>query len=197
MKSEHEETMMALKALTRRKWDAIRKSPSYEQVDAVASAFETLADNPTYRVNMAETNIRRDRCTPCGTIACHGGWYLYHKMLTEPHAWVQNGTIMTIAPHCELPEYIDGGIDGSEEHPDYYDGAHAMALDLGFDCDEHMVFFFEKHPDIWGNENARDMFYGHVAFNDVADPERLCLRDIARHWRGVADRIGKLRQSPQ
>ena len=178
------------------------RSPSYEQIDAVASAFETLADNPAHQVDMAEANIRRDECHPCGTIACHGGWYLYHKMLDGPHRWVNHemtpegeyhpidGAIMTTEPYCELPDYIAD----VEEHPNYCDGALAMALDLGFESEEQMLAFFEEHPDIWGNKHARKMFHSQCAFNGVPTLGMIRLSDIARQWRGVADRIRERRQ---
>ena len=148
-----------------------REHPSYAQVDAVATAFEELARVEDHKLDMHAPYVFRGQS---GTIASHGGWYLYHKH-TQGLPWPES---------C----YDDQPTDEAY-------GYDHMATTLGFRNTIEMSEFFERHPEIWGNTNADQMMRSCRAFEET--PEWLTLEHVARHCIGGVGMLGNKQEKEQ
>ncbi len=66
--------------------------------------------------------------------------------------------------------------------------AELIAYDLGFENIVELQQWAHDNPGIWGNTYGELMFETSRAFA-AADNERVTLKTIADHWKGVADRL--------
>ena len=146
-----------------------------EKARKVAQVFESLA-----RAGVGE-QVLMDACTvrradPCGTIACHAGWYALHKF-REDSVWSEF--------EDDMKALVRRGYFVS-----WFDGASAMAGDLGFDNVGSLTLWADMNPDLWGNDFGRHMFASAMAFgNTPVEDNETTLSHIAEHWRSVADRL--------
>ena len=117
---------------------------------------------------------------PCGTIACHAGWYLLAK----------------------LHEADDVGWAEDEDHPlsltnkagsyrGFSEGLRLLMQDLGYGEHGDLKDWAERNPELWGNRNGDGMFSNPLAFKSDAE-WYITVKDIAEHWLAVADRIEAL-----
>jgi len=69
---------------------------------------------------------------------------------------------------------------------DFSDGAHAMAVDLGFENKWRLEDWARDNPKIWGNSYGSYMFYSDSAYNDAKT-----LQEVIKHLQGVRNRLSK------
>lgn len=124
-------------------------------------------------LDMNEPRVNRN--FSCGTIHCHGGWYAIGSGLTK-----------------DDKKFIV-----------YTNGAHQVALDLGFDSDGGvppilgisieiiaLQQWANDNPEIWGNAFGASMFTRRIAFKSANRPQgAMSLQDIVDHWQEVYERI--------
>ena len=96
---------------------------------------------------------------PCGTPMCHGGWYAL--------AAIERGAV------CD----------------DFWDGAVAMANDLGFKYAEALENWAHRNPTLWGNPYGDGMFSSDSAFTGDCTVDVTMLSEIIDHWREVQSRL--------
>ena len=77
----------------------------------------------------------------------------------------------------------------------YMYGADRMAAYLGFANGEHLQYWAENNPKLWGNHFGYSMFSSSLAFGKLMfsnDTDLLTVKDIGNHWLKVADRLAAL-----
>ena len=167
------------------------------QSSEVASVFEALAREHDSLVDMTEGEVTRkqspesDDAPVCGTVACHAGWYAYHANRRNV-TWQSSRDRRAYT--ATAPRSNERTSETYNQPVTFTEGAERMAQDLGFGGEEpvrDMLLFLRNNPDIWGNPYGGTMFASRTAFMDEDGiPPRLDLSHLAKHWRGVADRIG-------
>jgi hypothetical protein len=137
--------------------------PQPERLRDMAMAFGAKAKNRYNVVDFGRSISGVEPWSGCGTVACHGGWA--------------------------------GLIPGAGQH--YLDGAKELGTFLcpwwGHEEGDDFPFWADNHPSLWGNECGLTMFLcdGHTAFG-FDDEDECALKDIANHYREVANRIEAL-----
>ena len=163
------------------------KHPTKEAVLKVANAFRELSKNEEYKVQSNYAHIVKGKCN---TIACHAGWYLYHKHKNNGY-WAYTYGDIGIDYFTPLDENKPKKERTSLAYVfNYGEGATLMAKDLGFDYAIDLKIWARENPEIWGNSCGEMMFSakGEDAFNKNSMQE-VTLLDIANHWENVAERL--------
>lgn len=139
-----------------------------ENIAILASTFLLLhKQNKTG----AEVNMRCVDFHPCGTVACHAGWFAIAKGKRRIGVYEETRKIQAYG---------------------YTDAAREMAKFIGFESEDAMCAFFGKHPKLWGNNYGNVMFLDPDAFNPYED--KVTLKMIGKHWGKVHDRILKAQE---
>lgn len=114
------------------------KHPTKAQVQVVIDNLTKAAElaGGDCPVDMDFTGINFDH--PCGSPACHGGWYALAVL---------------------------GPVDRFGVPTDYSDGAYQMAKHLGFEGRTQLELWAKYHPEKWGSNGGHLMFQSWIAFN--------------------------------
>jgi len=126
-----------------------------ENVAILATTFMLLHEEG------GEVNMAEDKFNPCGTVACHAGWF-------------------AIARNLKSHRYCDR----RGARYDFVDSAVDMARFLGFMDEEELGDFFEVNHSLWGNDGASHMFASAKAFGKSRE-QKLTLLDIGEHGEKV------------
>lgn len=106
------------------------KHPNIENIRVLADTFLLLSESdPEAKVNMKDAEFH-----PCGTTACHAGWFA-----------VSQG---------KESAYNYGFMDAAKE----------MARFLGFNGHHELTDWVEDNRKLWGNRYGARMFGGREAF---------------------------------
>lgn len=131
------------------------KQKRIERMRELGNIFLKLhKERPDAKVDMTE-----HRFHPCGTTACHAGWFAAYN-----------------------------GDDSKAACKNFMSAKREMAKFLYFDTDMNLEMWAEQNWDIWGNYSGGYMFYSKGAFGFYDEDNELTLKDIGNHWLGVADR---------
>ena len=154
--------------------------PSAEQVDVVATKFEDIAREYGHK-GMIDMGISCISPHPCGTVACHAGWYKVNEVVNYGHSKYLNKSI---------------GFDKQEIPIGFADGATKIAADLGCSSYDELKVWAHSHPEIWGNDNGNAMFiYEKAFYPDGKFSGKITLLHIADWWRAVHKRVLELENS--
>lgn len=91
--------------------------------------------------------------------------------------------------HCGTPMCHGGYYALVKKGADYEDGAHQMAIDLGFEDRYGLQDWADENPLIWGNTDGWAMFDSVDAFGFLFDEDLTDLQQIIDHWKGVQERL--------
>ena len=151
--------------------------PSAEQVDVVATKFEEIAKKHGDG-GLIDMGLSCISPHPCGTVACHAGWYKVNEVVSYAYS---EGTNRTIA------------FDKQEIPIGFTDGANLIAADLGFSHYDKLKSWAVAYPEIWGNNEGSAMFINEAAFfPDGIYSNKIMLLHIADWWRAVHKRVLEL-----
>ena len=147
----------------------------------VAKIFDEAGEYESHHVEMWETNVVKSKA--CGTVACHGGWYaLMTARTANNYRWHTNENLgyKILRNDKDIPV-------------GFLAGRRQMAQDLGFETPEELEDWARHNPEIWGNIHGLRMFASNTAFG-IPNDDTMTLKQIARHWHNVADRLEELEQ---
>lgn len=142
-------------------------TPSHREFKLVVSKFDAVIKlaNPDKHVHMGSIQTANKPKHVCGTPMCHGGWYAAASGMFDK--WWK-----------------------LHKHVSYQDGAAQMAVDLGFDNEDRLIYWAVNNSELWGNRNARAMFSGDKAFKEDEDADHsIRIIDIRNWWAAVNNRI--------
>lgn len=135
------------------------KHPNPERCRDLGMTFLFLAESsPKAKVHMIDGSFH-----PCGTSACHAGWFAIARGLKRTF--------------------------GSKKY-NFLSSATDMANFLGFKDWDFLRCWADDFPNLWGNGNGSSMFCDSDAFN--CRNEEPTLEEIGIHWLNVADMIEAL-----
>ena len=138
--------------------------PTPESVQKVIDNLESVAHMANSHLDMDKACVT-DYAPDCGTMNCVGGWYaiaVKNKKIT-----------MAIA----------------KKNCIFWDGAKAMAEDLGFNFVDELKDWAKENADIWGNKYGFEMFSTPRAYNKKH--KELDFSHIIDYWKGVKNRLKK------
>ena len=182
--------------------------PTAEQARYVAKTFDYCVANlhsPVLDMNcpiVTKADAPDPDEHPCGTTACHAGFYEWAYWSRQPDAYfvpVSEGDHNYNRERANESLVRDerGGYNALR-NLHYTRGAARMAYDLGFDgvdAQEQLESWADEYPARWGNRDGGGMFSSAKAFvSDEykhAGPATVYLSEIAAHWHGVADRLAQ------
>lgn len=151
----------------------MNKHPKSEDILKVIGVFEKVLpmakiDN---HLDMMQGSVSGG-FSVCGTVHCHGGWYLIGK-LGKPN-----------------------------KYTNFFDGIKEMSKDLGLDNGSYMAGFSGisdwaiENPNLWGNSNGRGVFSDRIAFISSDRPNGAQnLQHIIAHWKEVYERVKAMENS--
>ena len=123
----------------------------------------------------------------CRTTACHAGWYTLGRFMDHSAVrWLHDETFYTDSGETMMALTPDGKVT----HLMYHDGAHVLALDLGFMNAPALKGWAKRHPGIWGGPHGDRMFAGDGAAAFGKPPSAsVMVGEIVAWWLAVADRL--------
>jgi len=132
-----------------------------ERMNILGMTFLSLVEEGSIETNV---NMMKESYEPCGTSACHAGWFGV--------ACVNDSDPATCL------RYGQGHFFGM---------ANQMADYLGLRSRHILEAWARTNPKLWGNNNADGMFNSPAAFG-LYD-RNVTLEDIGLHWLQVAARV--------
>lgn len=137
----------------------VQGNPSWEAVQELALRFELLSEMaPGVKVDMGESQVQIIEQDP--------------------------NLCGTTACHAGWYALL---VHNNDFKTNYKEGKKFIAKHLGFDGEDSLIIWAKKNPEIWGNDDGADMFYGEEAFGlqDVNPTLKL----ISEHWMAVSKRL--------
>lgn len=144
--------------------------PTPEQVQTVIDNLKKIEDQANQAGAFAIDEIGVNTTShDCGTVHCVAGWY---AVANQDHAWIKH---LINVKAC-----------------DYLDGAHLIAMTLGFHNINDLGDYMLNRPDIWGNELADEMFCSMAAYNGLEEDSKNPMSIIIAHWEQVKRNVEKI-----
>ena len=139
------------------------KHPTPENVQKVIDNLTSVAQSAKHNFDMQKTIVNGD----VSNDYCVAGWYAIavkdkNKKIT-----------MAIA----------------KKNCIFWDGAKAMAEDLGFNFVDELKDWAKENADIWGNKYGFEMFSTSRAYNKKY--KKLDFSHIIEHWKSIKDKLEK------
>ena len=189
--------------------------PTSEAILAMVARLERVQQlYPETAVRMMQGHARVQFYStdlhPCGTTACHAGYYIlarYHELeaADDPRKDDFSFSSRGAVEYTGGELVVQKGDEPKRLQCSFLWGADWMASDLGFSdepqtipeahfgpsrLEEDLTHWAVAHPELWGNPNGDAMFCGDEAFGwSERTKPRPVLQDIIDHWRGVAERV--------
>lgn len=124
-------------------------------VESKCFAKDTCSPEPT--VDMMDVKYE-----PCGTIACHAGWFGIAADIKDTPTFARNGFGM------------------------FHEAIPTLARHLGFETRADIEDWASENHKLWGNLRGAAMFNDEEAFGKT---HSVTLKDIGLHWLKVAARV--------